>query len=92
MKSIEEKEIAIRNLMKCDKDYEFAITLMIASCISSNRGGEEQRVLEIGIALKMIEHIRLIDLAKYVALHNDNIDGDTVFNLWYIKTLTNDGL
>ena len=66
-----------------DNSKEF--TSVIAFCMSSNVGGEEERLLEINIVLRMIETIRLTDLAKYVATHIEGVDGDAVFDMWWQK-------
>lgn len=42
-------------------------------------------LLEINIVLRMIETIRLTDLAKYVATHIEGVDGDAVFDMWWQK-------
>ncbi len=63
MKNNEQKERDIRAYMEKDSDYETAIISVIASCMSSNVGGKEERLLEISIVLRMIETIRLTDLA-----------------------------
>ena len=85
MKNNEQKERDIRACMKKDLDYKTAIISVIASCMSSNVGGEEERLLEINIVLRMIETIRLTDLAKYVATHIEGVDGDAVFDMWWQK-------
>lgn len=87
MKNNEQKERDIRACMEKDLDYKTAIISVIASCMSSNVGGEEERLLEISIILRMIETIRLTDLAKYVATHIEGVDGDAVLDMWWQRRI-----
>lgn len=86
MKTTEEKEKDIRACMATNEECKTNIVCMIAQCISSNKGGKDERLLDIAIAMRMVESIRLTDLAKYVATFEDDVDGDFVFNVWWKST------